>query len=385
MVFAAWTRGAALLPAALALWPAVAAAVTLRVSQEDRGPLGVETTIHLSGDIREGDADLVARRLAGISFPPGSTARVLLASPGGSLLDGIGIGRAIAVLPVPVTADVGSGDRPADCASACVFAYLGGHYRTLREGSRLGVHQFYPTDGSAMTGAEGVALGQVLSAEIVGFLAEARVGPGFFRLMTEPRPEEIRWVPPEDLAAHGVTTGAVRDQRIEYRNADGFFYLTLWQEGLHGENKLLLSCNDAGSVAFIAYLQPPDLRAVESQPHDLAVTLDGAVEAPAMWDLIGTDEQWAIALFTLTPDQMARLGSARSLGARLIPQAAPDLFFGFDYDLGEDGAHVRDMIEGCRMQEAQGFAPASDPEALLAPITADPRASRLASRRGSGG
>ena len=102
----------------------------------------------------------MAQRLAGISFPPGSAARVLLASPGGSLLDGIGIGRAISALPVPVTTDVGSGERAADCASACVFAYMGGRSCTLREGSRLGVHQFYPTDGGGgMTGAEGMAVG----------------------------------------------------------------------------------------------------------------------------------------------------------------------------------------------------------------------------------
>jgi hypothetical protein len=59
-----------------------------------------------------------------------------------------------------------------------------------------------------------MAVAQVLSAEIVNFLAEAHVDAGFFRLMTQPRLEEILWVAPEDLATHGVTTGAVRDQRL---------------------------------------------------------------------------------------------------------------------------------------------------------------------------
>lgn len=359
--------GAAL---ALGLAAAPVAALDIRVAERDGGPLGHETFITMSGEIRPGDAERVAQRLGALQFGPGSVAHVVLNSPGGSLVDGMEIGRIVASLPTTVTTDVGAGEtRAADCASACVFIFMGGHYRSLRQGSRLGVHQFYPTDDNGMTGAEGVSVGQVLSAEIVDYMTEMRVNPTFFNLMTQPMPEEILWVSAEDLDRYGVTTGAIRDQRMEYRNADGFFYLTLWQHGFYGENKLLLSCNDHGSLAFIAYLEPPDLRVVETQPHDLKVTLDGAVEAPAMWDLIGTDETWAVALFTLTPEQMTRLGQAQSFGARMIPGSDPTLFFGFDYRIGEDGAQIRDMIDGCARQQELGFEPDSDPGAILAPLT----------------
>ena len=372
-----------------------ASALDLRVAERDMGALGQETHIYMSGEIRAGDADRVAQRLGALRFGPGAVAHVVLDSPGGSLVDGMEIGRIVASLPTTVTTDVGASEtRAADCASACVFIFMGGHYRSLREGSRLGVHQFYPTGDTGMTGAEGVAVGQVLSAEIVDYMTEMRVDPTFFNLMTRPMPEEILWVSAEDLDRYRVTTGPIRDQRMEYRNADGFFYLTLWQHGFYGENKLLLSCNDQGSLAFIAYLEPPDLRVVETQPHDLKVTLDGAVEAPAMWDLIGTDETWAVALFTLTPDQMTRLADAQSFGARMIPGSDPTLFFGFDYRIGEDGAQIRDMIDGCRRQQDYGFEPASDPDAILAPLTGtsspqpppppDDRASRLSSTHHAG-
>lgn len=369
-------------PAALlacALLAAPAQAMTLRVTTQDR-PMGTEHFLFLSGEIMEGDADRLEAQLSRIPFGPGSVARVILSSPGGSLVDGLAIGRAIAALPTTVTTDVGAGEtRVSDCASACVFAFLGGHYRSLRPGSRLGVHQFYPTDDSGMTGAEGVQVGQVLSAEIVAYLSEMRVDPSFYRLMTQPLPEDILWVSAEDLDRFGVTTGAVRDQRVEYRNADGFFYLTLWQEGMYGENKLLLSCNDAGSVAFMAYLQPPDLGAIATDPHTLSVSFDGAPGAPAMWDLIGTDETWAISLFTLAPDQMARLATARSFGARLTPDAAPDTFFGFDFDLSEGRDDLLDMIEGCRLQQEMGFSSPTQAEPMPLPLS--PREARFATRR----
>lgn len=360
---------------------APASAMTLRVTERER-PMGTEHLLFLSGEIMDGDADRLAAQMARIPFGPGSVARVILSSPGGSLVDGLAIGRAIAALPTTVTTDVGAGEtRVSDCASACVFAFLGGHYRSIRPGSRLGVHQFYPTDDTGMTGAEGVQVGQVLSAEIVAFLAEMRVDPGFYTLMTQPLPEDILWVSAEDLDRFGVTTGAVRDQRVEYRNADGFFYLTLWQEGMFGENKLLLSCNDAGSVAFMAYLQPPDLGPIATDPHTLSVSFDGTPEAPAMWDLIGTDETWAISLFTLTPDQMARLATARSFGARLTPDASPDTFFGFDFDLSEGRDDLLDMIEGCRLQQEMGFSAPTETEPLPLPLS--PRESRFATRRTS--
>jgi hypothetical protein len=259
-----------------------------------------------------------------------------------------------------VTTDVGlPGGQPGDCASACVLAYLGGHYRYLREGSRLGVHQFYPTDDNGMTGAEGVAVGQVLSGEVVDYLADRRVDPAFFRRMTEPRPEEILWVPPQDLDRYNVVTGPVQDQRTEYRNADGFYYLTLWQQSLYGENKLLLTCNETGGIGVMAYLQPPNLSAVEATRHDLRVLIDGVEEAPRDWDLIGTDDRWAIALFALSDGQVARLTRARSLGARLYPQGA-GWFFGFDYTLEDDS--LREMIEGCRLRGLETAPP--DPAAL---------------------
>jgi hypothetical protein len=110
------------------------------------------------------------------------------------------------------------------------------------------------------------------------------------------------------------------------------------------------------------------------------VSFDGTPEAPAMWDLIGTDETWAISLFTLTPAQMARLASARSFGARLTPDARPETFFGLDFDLSEGREDLLDMIEGCRLQQEMGFSSPSEAEPVPQPALS-PRESRFATRR----
>lgn len=353
----------ALAVAALLSAPCAAAAMNVSVTEEGRGTFSHRVTIQLSGEIREGDAARLSREVGGLAFGPGSSAHVRLDSPGGSLLEGMAIGRAIADIPTVVTTDVARpGDRPGDCASACVLAFMGGHYRYLREGSRLGVHQFYPDDENSMTGAEGISVGQVLSAEIVDYMAEMRVDPAFFRKMTEPRPEEIGWVPLPELESFNVVTGDIWEQRTEYRNADGFYYLTLWQQSLYGENKLLVSCNDLGSIAVLAYLQPPDHSALGPDTHEMRLIIDGAEEDPASWDLIGTDERWGISIFSMTEDQVRRLERASSFGARLYPRG-DDWFFGFTYEI--EDASLRDVIEGCRLRAHDTVPP--DPGVLVGP------------------
>ncbi len=376
---------AGLLGLILAAGPA--AALSVEIVEEGVGTLAHTATIRLSGPIEAGDADRLAREVGRIRFGNGSRARVLLDSPGGSLVEGMAIGRVLAAMPTTVMTDVGGrGDRAADCASACVLAFLGGHYRYLRAGSRLGVHQFYSSDEAGMTGAEGIALGQVLSAEIVDYMAEMRVDPAFLRLMTEPSPEEIRWVPRAELERVRVVTGDIYDQRSEYRNADGFYYLTLWQQSVFGENKLLVTCNEIGGIGAMAYLQPPDLQAAKAAEHDLRITIDGTPELPQSWDMIGTDDRWAIAVLAFTDDQVARLGRARSVGARLYPEGG-DWFYGFDYAL-EDRA-LSDMIEGCRLRGLDTTPPdptaVAGPESAPAPAAATPGGMTVLPGRAFGG
>lgn len=92
--------------------------------------------------------------------------RVVFHSPGGSLGAGLRLGEVIrkleltTVLEPSYTAYVyrRGGDLPwvekplvehAVCASACAYAFMGGHQRKVYEGSRLGFHQFRSQGASA--------------------------------------------------------------------------------------------------------------------------------------------------------------------------------------------------------------------------------------------
>lgn len=237
-----------------------ASALQIDIDQSEPNPfLGQSTRVHLSGELEAGDAARLADALAPLTFASGSALHVVFHSPGGSLPEGMAIGRVITAQPTAVTTDVRDEQAgPGICARACVLAYLGGHYRYLRDGSRLGVHQFYPKEGTEIGGAEGVAIGQVLSAEIVGYPSEMQVDPGFFTMMTQASPADIAWVPLGELERYCVVAGPVYDQQAEYRNADGIYDLTLWQQRYFGENKILVTCKGEGEVGFMAFLQPPD-------------------------------------------------------------------------------------------------------------------------------
>jgi hypothetical protein len=103
----------------------------------------------VSGEILPGDADRFAEivRLS-------QSGAVLLESPGGSLLDGLRIGRTIR------DAGFSTGVAPdTACASACALAWLGGIERYMNANSLVGFHAAYvETDGQVVVSGIGNAL-----------------------------------------------------------------------------------------------------------------------------------------------------------------------------------------------------------------------------------
>lgn len=75
---------------------------------------------------------------------------IMLTSPGGNLMNGMQMGAHIREKRFNTT--LGSTDHsPADCLSACAYAFLGGLTRSLPANSRLGLHQFRGLDNSIST------------------------------------------------------------------------------------------------------------------------------------------------------------------------------------------------------------------------------------------
>jgi len=75
---------------------------------------------------------------------------IVLTSPGGNLMNGMQMGAHIREKRFNTT--IGNTDHsPADCLSACAYAFLGGLTRTLPANSRLGLHQFRGLDNAIST------------------------------------------------------------------------------------------------------------------------------------------------------------------------------------------------------------------------------------------
>lgn len=103
--------------------------------------------IHIDGPIEDGDADRLETLVSGLPKGRDNFLLVALNSPGGIVAEGLRMADVLQSAELQVVTDVMSfGGETADCASACSLVYLGGTYRYLQEGSRLGVHQFAFSD-----------------------------------------------------------------------------------------------------------------------------------------------------------------------------------------------------------------------------------------------
>lgn len=99
--------------------------------------------LYIEGTIERGDAKQVKALTAALTQGRDEILAVSLNSPGGDVQAGMDIARHLQSLKLQVVTNVMTSDgHPGSCASACSYIYLGGSFRYLNEGSRLGVHQF---------------------------------------------------------------------------------------------------------------------------------------------------------------------------------------------------------------------------------------------------
>ncbi|MCX2696155.1 COG3904 family protein [Ochrobactrum chromiisoli] len=324
-----------------------ASAMDVRIDKSN-GPMGPSIGVHLTGPIVTGDAEKVwnAVRQSNIE-QPGTNIHVMLSSPGGSLQEGLELGRLLAslpkILPITVSSAVSENGHASDCASACVLIYLGATFRFLDPSSRIGVHQFAFDNASGIEATTATSISQLLSAEVTEYLREVNVDTKLFSFMSKTNPEEIHWVDHEILKNLGVLNEFVYDESSEYKNADGQYYLLLRQQSYFGENKIIAAC-EKGDMVFIAYLQPPRLDVIAETEHELTVIADGHEFRPTFYEKPTPTARFSSSLFELDQQQLQRLINARSVGARMkIP--GDSLFFGFEMVLKD--TKLKDTISGC--------------------------------------
>lgn len=166
--------------------------------------------IYIDGEIETGAATRLADLLARQRI---SRAAVYFNSPGGSLLEGMAIGRLLrerkfATYVGRRAADPGR-PTPGVCYSACPFAYAGGTMRILDDGSVLGLHRAR----NRVPVSDEAVFEQRVSSDATQYLVSMGISTELVRLMAEVSPGEIRLLTREEAERLGLVNAApaVRD------------------------------------------------------------------------------------------------------------------------------------------------------------------------------
>lgn len=198
-------------------------------------------SIYVTGDFIEGDAERFA---AFVRRNEVEMANIVFDSPGGSLFEGVKLGRIIRSLGF--NTDVGHApdepghDGKAICASACAYAFAGGDLRSMSTGSLLGLHQFRSEFGAGANESDV----QTISAILVSYLAEMGVDANAFAIASATRPDEMIWLTYDDANKVGFVSSGFFSTTAEVKLADMRPYLRLNQRQPSADLRVLLICWD---------------------------------------------------------------------------------------------------------------------------------------------
>lgn len=175
---------------AVALALLASPALTAEVVRVPHGSGNDGALITVTGEFRQGDDRKLVRAL----LETEGTATVQFDSPGGSLIAGLAMGRAIRLNGASTLVPDG-----ATCASACGLAWLGGVRRAVGDGARVGFHAAYYVDdqGRAIETGQGNAL-------IGAYLNQLGLSEKAVLYITGAAPEDMAWLTQDEAEDLGI-------------------------------------------------------------------------------------------------------------------------------------------------------------------------------------
>jgi hypothetical protein len=313
-----------------------------------RQMLGNSWNIYLDGPIDSEAGKRFSKFLAENEIPPTST--VVLNSPGGSLLAGLEIGRAIRRLGL--ITDIGVKTGPLEygrysytsgsCFSACALAVLGGKFRYLTAGSRYGVHRFFFTKPSG----NDADLAQIMSAAVTTYLAELDIDNGLFALATTAGKDDMVEPDRSKLQALRVINNGYTEPKWTIEGRSGLLYLKGERETVHGINKFIMLCNQGKAALHIIFdPQGRNDEVMTLKAHSLVI--DGKDEPITP---IGTKilNEWFNASYPLTKAQLRKLRTASSVGVMVRGSYQAPMFLGFNsMDIKQGSEKLGSVMRSC--------------------------------------
>jgi hypothetical protein len=213
-------------------------------------------TVFASGDIDIDTADRLAAEASRRGLGRGTV--LVLDSPGGRLLGGLRLGRAIRRFGFDTR--IGRLDergRPSDgiCASACALAFLGGSRRDVSPGSRFGVHRFYFPEGSRTFDEDELGRLQELTGQLVNYATNMGVDARLVSLSSSKA--DLKVLTPEELRRFRVVWNPRTFSPWEVRTFMGG--LAAVSHSADGSADLSLLCDETGTrrAVLVHRFEPP--------------------------------------------------------------------------------------------------------------------------------
>jgi hypothetical protein len=310
--------------------------------------LGTHWYIFLSGQIEADTAEKFEAFVKEHKVPLWSY--VVLNSPGGSIYGGIELGRVFRKFQL--NTDIGIRDSSktdtfsysvGKCYSSCAYAYLGGKFRYLHEGSRYGVHRFYASNSAYGN----MDTAQIASAQIVEYLREMGIDPEFFTLSTKAGADEIYEPPRAVLENLSVINNGWGRTIWSIESKQGIIYLKGERDTDYGINKLLMMCIPTKGIYLHIIFDPQGRQdeVVKMDAHSLVIDKNDEPITPFRTEIFNG---WFNAHYILTNDQVRRIMSAKSVGVILQWAYGAPVFLGFNaMPFGEGAEKLAGIVNSC--------------------------------------
>ncbi|MBA2935306.1 hypothetical protein HZF05_14555 [Sphingomonas sp. CGMCC 1.13654] len=221
--------------------------------------------VYADGVINDGTTE---RLLAYLKINKIEEARIYFNSPGGSLLEGMKLGRAIRQSKLFTTIGVDGSEaanKASICASACAYAFAGGVSRFLDETTgRLGLHQFYSSSGSGASEGDTQLIGGLLAA----YLNEMGVDARAFALASVTAHEGILWLTTDEAVNLQFANNGIQPTKAEIKINGMIPYLRLEQDRYNVTTRYIFLCYQGRMEVDAGVVTDPE----NSAMHALNVT-----------------------------------------------------------------------------------------------------------------
>lgn len=315
---------------------------------------GGHCSINAFGRIEPGDGEKFATFLQRTAPPPITS--VYLNTPGGSVHDGIQIGRLIRHFGLSTS--VGSylllppqkGDivrrrefKPGVCASSGTLAFLGGRFRWFQEGSEFRVHRFF------FQGTMDEVLGpaQQTSAAIARYLVDMGIDLRLMQISADVHHAETRSLTAQELTELGVVAPGVSDVAWATESRNGSIYVRAQRDTIYGLQKLIVGyMKPMGFYVHAVFECQGRDRELSSFPL-VEVTMNGE---SVRWDVSPRATRQIVngfmnVIVPVSAEEARQMAESPSFGLQIRFSSMADLFFGIgEVPIDADGRGRLDTL-----------------------------------------